>query len=388
MSNIPPDILKRTELARVLLARGMSDIDFELEPRPGTVLASKPLAAALPLNDKYPFGLAPTPQPPNVPPDPSEPLPRADVLVITWTVDEQDALADVLTPGKGRNSWIRYNRHFEELYAPQIRAGSPSSQSRRLGSWMSTKIGQKLTLCFKSELHLNQDGIRNKEGAGIASLPVRDLFRQIIAEVQPQVVLTVGTSGGVFRTHDLGDVVVTRAAKFRLQSEFKNAPYNGQVFKSDWAIPVHYFRKARELMQLFANNLIEPPLVAPTVRHKGRPFTAPVYKPDIKQDGKRGIAEFHPILTTDYFEFGTSANHLELEGCAVEMGDAVLGLVAADMPNPPRWAVVRNLSDPQINGAMDQDLQVDYAVWYYTKYGYWTSVMSALATWAIVAGLP
>ena len=69
------------------------------------------------------------------------------------------------------------------------------------------------------------------------------------------------------------------------------------------------------------------------------------------------------------------------------MGDAVLGLVAAEIANPPRWAVVRNLSDPQINGAMDNDVQVDYAVWYY-KYGYRTGVMSALTTWAIIVGLP
>ena len=168
MTNINPDILKRTALAQALLARGMDETDFELRPNLEALPMDKALARALPLGDKYPAGLAPAPQPPEVPPDPAEPLPRADVLVITWTVDEQDALADVLTPGKGRNSWIRYNRHFEELYAPQIRAGSPSSQSRRLGSWMPSKIGQKSVLCFKSELHLNQDGIRNKEGAGIA----------------------------------------------------------------------------------------------------------------------------------------------------------------------------------------------------------------------------
>jgi hypothetical protein len=28
-----------------------------------------------------------------------------------------------------------------------------------------------------------------------------------------------------------------------------------------------------------------------------------------------------------------------------------------------------------------------YAVWHCKKYGYWTSVMSALTTWAIIAGL-
>jgi hypothetical protein len=109
--------------------------------------------------------------------------------------------------------------------------------------------------------------------------------------------------------------------------------------------------------------------------------------PDIKRDGKNGLPEFHPILTTDYFEFGTSTNHLEKEGCAVEMGDAVMGLACSELPDPPRWAVVRNLSDPQINGLLEKDLQVNYAVWYYQKYGYWTIIMSALATWAIIAGL-
>ena len=38
------------------------------------------------------------------------------------------------------------------------------------------------------------------------------------------------------------------------------------------------------------------------------------------------MPEFHPILTTDYFEFGTPANHLDQQGCAVEMGDARLGM--------------------------------------------------------------
>ena len=37
------------------------------------------------------------------------------------------------------------------------------------------------------------------------------------------------------------------------------------------------------------------------------------------------------MLSTDSFEFGTSANALDVEGCGVEMGDAVLGMVAAEM---------------------------------------------------------
>jgi hypothetical protein len=66
---------------------------------------------------------------------------------------------------------------------------------------------------------------------------------------------------------------------------------------------------------------------------------------------------------------------------ADELGDAA-----------PNWAIVRNLSDPMINGDLPTkprklDMQAHWAVWYYEAYGYWTSVMGALATWAIIAGL-
>jgi hypothetical protein len=58
----------------------------------------------------------------------------------------------------------------------------------------------------------------------------------------------------------------------------------------------------------------------------------------------------------------------------------------------PKWAVVRNCSDPQINGLLrdlpkKDSLQIMWAVYYYTSFGYLTSVMSSLAVWAIVAGL-
>ena len=58
----------------------------------------------------------------------------------------------------------------------------------------------------------------------------------------------------------------------------------------------------------------------------------------------------------------------------------------------PKWLVVRNCSDPQINGDLptsppSMSLQATWAVWYYQAFGYWTSVNSALATWGVIAGL-
>lgn len=104
------------------------------------------------------------------------------------------------------------------------------------------------------------------------------------------------------------------------------------------------------------------------------------------------MPEFHPILTTDYFEYGTMANRLDKEGAAVEMGDAALGLACSELADPPNWAVIRNMSDPVINGDLPAkefhlNEQTTWAVGYYTAYGQYTSICGALATWAVIAGL-
>jgi hypothetical protein len=69
------------------------------------------------------------------------------------------------------------------------------------------------------------------------------------------------------------------------------------------------------------------------------------------------------------------------------MDDACLGLACSEITAPPRWACVRNLSDPTINGALDPKTQETCADYFYSKFGYWTTVMSALTTWGIIAGL-
>ena len=378
------DIEERTALGRALIARGITEPDLLLTT---TSERTGPLARRLDI--PFPPELAPTPASIDPAPGPEDALPVADVVVITWTVDEQDALCDVLTPGSGRNAWYRYTRRFAD-YAPRIRPGAPASQAQRLASYFTCTVGRTSVLCVKSELHLNQDGIRT--GTGTATLPVKDLFLQIIDEARPKVVLTIGTAGSVAEDAQLGDVVVTRAAKFRLASEFRNEPFNGRVFTSDWQIPTVRFDDAQGLMQLFATELSEPPFLPPTKRYHyhGSPIHADANVPDIKLDG-RDMPTFHPILTTDYFEYGTSANRLDLEGAAVEMGDAALGLAVSELSDAPRWAAVRNMSDPQINGDIPVvgyrlNAQTEWAVAYYTSYGYWTSVTGALAAWGIVAG--
>ncbi len=354
-------------LARELLSSGITGVDLDLRPAPEKLQLAA--AAGTKLGIPFPPGLAPVPQPINPAPNPSAPLPPADVL--------------------------------------QIRKGAPAKVAQRLGSYFRTKIGNKSVLLFKSELHLNQDSMETPPGSpGNATLPVKDLFHQLIDEVNPTVFLTTGTAGGVYAEQDLGDVAVTRGAKFRVKQEFRNAPFKNGVYKSDWNLPETQLAAAVQLMANFKDKLAQPdellpPTVSFTTPPGGYPKPSRPDTPDIWLDGqtvngKVRMPKFHPILTTDYFEYGTSKNRLDLEGCAVEMGDAVLGLCMEERKNSgrstPFWAVVRNCSDPQINGDLkdlpkSQSLQVMWAVYYYKGFGYWTTVMSALACWGIIAGL-
>jgi hypothetical protein len=86
-------------------------------------------------------------------------LPRCDAIVVTWTVEEAKALADVLTPGyPSKTAWFPYTHLFATDYVPLIRKGAPALESQRLGSWFPVQIAGKQVICFKSELHMSQDG--------------------------------------------------------------------------------------------------------------------------------------------------------------------------------------------------------------------------------------
>lgn len=72
----------------------------------------------------------------------------------------------------------------------------------------------------------------------------------------------------------------------------------------------------------------------------------------------------------------------------LEMGDAVLGLAATtDLADPPPWVIIRNASDPQIDGSLTLRQQAATAARIYEKYGHWITVNSAITTWAGITDL-
>jgi hypothetical protein len=131
---------ERKEIARYLLSRGLDPI--ELTPAPARV--AEMLAAAPPID--FPVGLTPQPAPMDPTPSPDDALPRADVVVITWTVDELAGLARVLTPGvpappasTRRDTRALVTHYLAPVVDPSRSRGPPEARvfDRELGNYMT-----------------------------------------------------------------------------------------------------------------------------------------------------------------------------------------------------------------------------------------------------------
>jgi hypothetical protein len=289
------------------------------------------------------------------------PLPRADALVVTWTVDEGHALSRVLTPGKdSHDDYVPYTHNYSSI-ARSMRKGCPAAEAKRLGAFWTTTIGGKKVVVFKSDSHMSQDGPK---------LPNEDVWKQLIAEVRPQLVITTGTSGGIGKQFEVGDVVASPLVRFDCIAKFRREPFHSAHYASS-PINSKYFSTAKGLFRANSGQLpkdnTRPPNIIPVTPG----------------------ALSSSVVTTDFFGFDTSNNHYGLQGLGdvSEMGDAVLGLVVSQMTSgKPRWVAVRNVSDPQIKAAgMTLKQEAVLAAQIYKGFGRWSSVCSAIVCWALIA---
>jgi nucleoside phosphorylase len=311
----------------------------------------------------WPEGQAPAPQPESQKPTPDSELPNADVLVVTWTVAEALALSDVLTPGyRSKTDWYAYAHNWIKHFKPLMKKGAPALEENRLGLWFKTKIGTKKVICMKSELHFARDG---------SKMPIFDFWNQIISEANPALVITTGTAGGIGSDMVLGDVVVSKKVRFDCRKQFKNKPFAQTEYGCTKAVDLS---KAE-----FANSSLLNVTVSrlPALKRQPKIMSTPL-KAEKKID----------VVTTDFFAFDDTTNYFALQklGSAVEMGDATLGLACTNLAaKAPAWIAVRNASDPQMDGSLPYKQQVEMAGRIYEKYGYWTTVNSAIACWAVIA---
>lgn len=346
-------------------------IDFDSEGPEGAAFLAFTSATGLSrfTDIPWPSGLAPQTAA-KVPGTGKGALPHADVLAVTWTVDEGHALSRVLTPGKdSRNDYVPYTHNFAAITKGMTR-GSPAVKANRLGAFWTTTIAGKTVLVLKSESHLSQDTDKHFPASGV--LPNAEFWRQIITETQPKLVITTGTAGGIGADFEVGDVVVSGEARFDSQKWLKSASFSEKAYPGSAANTQHFAQAetlfAANAAQLPKDNTRQPKIVV------GAPGALP-----------------SSVVTTDFFGFDTTGNVFKLQGMgdACEMGDAVLGMVAQQLGSQaPAWIAVRNVSDPRINSnGVSMTQAGDMANNTYKAFGRWSSVCSAIVCWALIAAL-
>jgi hypothetical protein len=369
MAAIAPDLEGNLAFARSLLDYDPTAPSARFFATATEMAAAVAAGGAVPV--PWPAGLAPIPAPPAAPPDPSSPLPKADVVVVTWTSAEAATLAALMTPGAPVSAWFEYKSNVA-AFIPKVTGGTAPFNDKgqpryyqSLGLYYPITLVGKRVLCFKSGLHLDYDGPR---------LPIVDLWRQIIAESGAELIITTGTGGGIGANVLLGDVIVAAQTVFDCAKQFENEPFAKASY--DTSPP-----------PADLTGLLTPSLLAPNASRVARSKLPghPDGLPAFLYPGSTAVAD-PKIVTTDFFAFDntTDTDHLQALGNVCDMGDATLGLAISQLPDPPRWAAIRNASDPQIDGSLSPQQQQTTAGNIYKHFGPFTTAASVLAAWSMI----
>jgi nucleoside phosphorylase len=305
----------------------------------------------------WPPDLDPTPVNYNATPDTA--LPAADVLVVTFTEAEGQALSAVLSPGHPSSDWLRYAKNWDS-FKSQLTWRSPARASNCLGAYALIEIGSTRVVLFKSALHPDTDG---------PTIPLRQLWRQMIEDTGCKLAVTSGTAGGVGAETVLGDVLVASNVRWDCEKQFKDAAFAGQSFKCTATITSNATTIAESLMAVNAERLKPIATRNPIVIPAGDCVSTDFFAWD-DVENTFGLRTFDP------------ADHM------VEMDDGALGLAIGDLgKKAPAWVSIRNASDPQMPKGASLEAEDKAAATIYQHYGFFTTVGSAIVCWAIIASL-
>lgn len=331
----------------------------------------------------FPGDLSPTLNPSLAQKNPSAPLPKVDVIIVTWTAAEADTLATILTPGASLDDWCQYKSNLSQ-YLPLVTGPKAPFNDRSmpryfqsLGIYYPIKLAGKNVLCLKSGLHLDLDTDPAKTPA-VGDIPLLRLWRQMIREAGADLVITTGTGGAIGANVLLGDVVIAAQTVFDCTKQFAQEPFHESSYATT-PIPAGWAAPPAKMLEVNARR----------VARSGLP-SHPDGLPVIYYSGSGSAIPVPKIVTTDSFAFDNTTNSFGLQalGNVCDMGDASLGLVINSLREDgefaPAWAAIRNASDPQIDGNLSSKEQNAEAGNIYIRYGALTSAASVLASWSLI----
>jgi len=324
----------------------------------------------------------------------TDPLPRADVLIITWTNAEWSALDHVFAnsgssrgpqsaPGSWSTAWLPYARDV----------GSYTSGENSAPLWglfrevaVTGSSGSLRAVLFHSDAHLQYqpyiDGLR----AMVAT---------ILKDTQPSELYSIGTAGGATLSQAIGDAVVTNSAQLLAGVPPNNSdPANGKTFTcTAWYPPTSLFGPAQTLMFRLSEVVTQQDLATlfASLQNKGKVLlTDLVNQPLLRAN--LGAPQVHNMRGVP---LNTSCNYAMAPGSgttqysAYEEDDAAVGQAA--QAAGVNFAFIRNVSDTVVpdetagQTTIPLAVRKDWAGLLYDRYGWITASNGALATWAAIA---
>jgi nucleoside phosphorylase len=326
--------------------------------------------------------------------DGSTPLPKADIVVMTWTEAEWLALDHVFVQNAITQSGS--TEIFEKQWYLFSR-GSPASAGASARLWGFYKLveikgagGKSFkVLLFKSDAHLAHPPY-------IGSLEA--LVTTLAQEVEPSRIYSIGTAGGANSTQRLGDVAITNAAKLQLTLKVNDTvAYNGQTFSCQtWFPDTGLLAKTASGLFLSLGSIatlleLGDMLTQLHAQHKQTAsFTLADLMNSALDPTNLGTAAATPmkgvpLLTTDNYYIAPGNTSY----AALEMDDAVIAYAAGQQKVD--YVFVRNISDPMVPAQtasgtpIPAEVREDWSSAIYSHFGLYSSFNGALTTWATIA---
>ena len=193
---------------------------------------------------------------------------------------------------------------------------------------------------------------------------------QIATDTGAKLVITTGTAGGAGEGTVLGDINIATAVHADFTRRLAGHPWS----QEEWATTA----LSGEQQEMLGPSVL-PALLAANAGQLPKE-----YAPRAPQ------AWYGHTVSCDFFAFADETDHYGLlaydpEIRDVEMDDAAIALGVLGMDQPPMLAVSRNASDPVMSNASRADAELAEEI--YEKWGYTTTIGSAIGCWALIAGL-
>lgn len=288
-------------------------------------------------------------------------LPQADFLVFVWTEAEAGALATVLTKGT-----YQFFTDADNNFTPLLLPGMVRPEGEQYhGYFFPVTVNGKDVVCLRSGFHPK-----------LQPSAAQTFFETLVGRSGSynfRYLITSGTSGGIWSTLDVGDVVVTNTARYGLTATATEQAlqFTGvtDLFGSNKPSGFANWYDYANAEILAKDTCVIQGLGSPGGRSQNSGDPTIYYAPN---NGSPTDVVTNSRITDD--ECGRIATYRTM-GATLDENDAYVAQACANV-GFNSWVSIRNISDLPCSSSDDQ----------YDEFGYCSSLNGAYGVWAFLMG--